>query len=113
MIPSTLHSDSFIPFTDQQLIAMRELYESGKSAKDISAIYGIDPGSVRRRLKIMQVKLRPQGRKQLFDDDQCIKMVILKEKSGLTISSLAARYGCGDRAINEALLRGRSLIDSE
>ena len=58
---NTEHSQ-YIPFTKEQLKQMADMYRAGKSSYQISRVYGIDHASVIRRLKMMGVTMRPQGR---------------------------------------------------
>lgn len=109
MRESVFESERFIPFTPEQLDDMRAQYEAGKNTYEIGSIFGIDPGSVRRRLRIMGVEVRTRGRKPKFTDDECFMILQSKEANNLTIKVLAERHGCSDRVICDALLRGRAV----
>lgn len=53
-----------IPFTDQQLKRMADMYKLGHSSRKISAIFGISQTAVLRRLHTMGVKVRDPGSKE-------------------------------------------------
>lgn len=51
----------YIPFTDEQLKALADMYREGRSARSLSIIYGVSAETVRRRLEAMGVELRGRG----------------------------------------------------
>lgn len=55
-------SEKFIPFTDAQMARLKQSYLAGETTRSLAKVYGISPCTVRRRLLIMDVTLRPQGR---------------------------------------------------
>lgn len=50
-----------IPFTDQQLKAMAELYGRGTTSRRLASIYGISQKAVLRRLRALGVRVRTRG----------------------------------------------------
>lgn len=54
-----------IPFTDEQYERMKSLYLNGKSSRDISEIFGICQSSVLRRLRQMDIAIRPVGSRHM------------------------------------------------
>jgi len=54
-----------IQFTDEQYERMKSLYLSGKSSRQISEIYGICQSSVLRRLRQMNITIRPVGSRHM------------------------------------------------
>lgn len=54
-----------IPFTDAQYAQMRALYSSGKSSREIASMFGICQSSVLRRLRQMNVDVRPVGSRHM------------------------------------------------
>jgi len=51
-----------IPFTDLQMRQMIASYKTGKSARQLAAIYGISQKSVLRRLHTLGADVRAKGR---------------------------------------------------
>lgn len=51
-----------IPFDDDQLSRLANMYREGKSAREIAKVYGINQNSVIRRLATLGVEMRRQGR---------------------------------------------------
>lgn len=58
----------FIPFTDEQLQRLADLYRNGWSTRKLGARYGISACTVRRRLLAMGVTLRGQGKWHVVTD---------------------------------------------
>lgn len=77
------HSTS-IPFTGAQYDRMKALYESGKSASQISSIFGISKSSVLRRLHALDIDVRSVGSK-------CAR--------GLIVAAEAAEHGAHCQSI--------------
>lgn len=98
-----------VPYTDEQLARMRQMYEEDrKGTVEIGKIYGIDAKSVAKRLKRMGVIIRKGGSQRRFTDAVCEQIVKEKEE-GYTIEFLAARYECSMRKICYALQWGRKI----
>lgn len=112
MQKSVFDSDRFLPFTNEQMDLMKRKYESGETSEVIANEFGIDPNTVRRRLKLMGVPIRTRGKKPMFSDDDCLQMLHRKSSQSLTIKMLAEKHGCSDRVICDALLRGRNLANN-
>jgi len=51
----------YIQFTPEQLQALAEMYNAGRSTRTLAARYGVSPCTVRRRLVSMGVPLRGRG----------------------------------------------------
>lgn len=72
-------SDRHIPFTTEQLDAMKAMYLAGNGVTAISDKYGIAPSTVRNRLSSMGVEARPRGRTRVMSDEVHERVKVLRQ----------------------------------
>lgn len=99
----------FIQFTDDQLRRMVTMYLDGNSCYRLAKIFGINPCAITKRLRMMGVKIRPRGRRNLYSDQECAAMYAHKVRDSLTIQAMAKYYSIGARTVVDIIGRARAL----
>ena len=79
-----------------------QFYEAGQSCYDIAEKFGCSADVIHQILKNHDVKMRPTNTPGKFSEDICRKIVDLY-KQGHAQKSIAARFGCGVRAVKRIL----------
>ena len=79
-----------------------QMYEAGQSCDTIAKEFGCSHGNIHRILQIHDVKMRPSNSPGKFSEDICRKIIDMY-KQGHSQDSIAARFGCGKKAIKRVL----------
>lgn len=76
----TNHS-TYVPFTDEQLQRMGELYLEGLSFRKLSVIYGISAHAVDRRLKWMGIPARKPGSRAKVTPETLVQVAAMRARN--------------------------------
>ena len=79
-----------------------QMYEAGQSCDTIAKEFGCSHANIHRILQIHDVKMRPSTSPGKFSEDICRKIIDMY-KQGHSQDSIAARFGCGKKAIKRVL----------
>lgn len=106
------HDRRFIPFTEEQLQALADLYRAGHSTRKLSARYGISPCTVRRRLLALGVTLR--GHAPIRSATvQVMEIAHRMRKEGRGWRSIAEATGVKADTIMGAMRRERTRLSEQ
>lgn len=97
----------YIPFTDEQLWRMIELYYEGWSTRNLAGRYGISPCTVRRRLLKLGVKLRGTGKSHVVTE-QVLATAHRMRAEGTGWRAIVAATGVHADSIMNAMRRERA-----
>lgn len=89
---------AFIPFEDEQLKRMAELYNAGKTFAQLSESYGVSETVIKRRLLEQGVQLRSRGKRRIYTASQMVEVDDLRA-SGTSWEAIADRFDCPIRRI--------------
>lgn len=97
----------YIPFTDEQLQRLCEMYKEGWSTRKLAARYGVSPCTVRRRLLKLGVKLRGTGKNHVVTE-QVMATAYRMRTEGTGWRAIVAATGVRSDSIQNAMRRERS-----
>jgi hypothetical protein len=86
-----------IPFTKEQLEAMRDSYIAGSTIYALSVEYGISSTAVRDRLIAEKVRIRPRGSRKGKRDPRAADAIRALRKAGLKVEEICHEFGICER----------------
>lgn len=107
--PMNVDDGRYIPFTDEQLMRMDELYIAGASTRKLSAIYGIADSSVRRRLRMRGISIRKRGQQPLITVEEAAAVAALRA-DGVRWVEISRMFGRAISSLQQALIRHNSQL---
>lgn len=100
------YDNRYIEFTQEQLLALKDMYLAGQSTRKLSKRYGISPTTVQRRLQAMGVVLRDITRNYLVTDS-VLETANRMRSAGARWKHVEAATGVKPQAIMGAIRRNR------
>lgn len=104
LAPSNFDHGSTIPFTDEQLHQMADLYQSGVSLRKVGDKFGICQAAVTRRMLAVGVEIRhcPAATKVT---DQIALQIIDMRRQGKTWKHISHQLGYAIRTMQDGVAR--------
>lgn len=96
----------YIPFTDEQLKALGDMYLAGQSTHRLAKRYGISPTTVMRRLLARGITLRPLRENRVATDEVLATAQRMREE-GKAWRHIEKATGVLPRSIMGAMRRKR------
>lgn len=103
------YDNRYIEFTQEQLLALKDMYLAGQSTRKLSKRYGISPTTVQRRLQAMGVELRDITRNYLVTDS-VLETANRMRNAGARWKHVEAATGVKPQAIMGAIRRNRKRV---
>lgn len=104
LAPSNFDHGSTIPFTDEQLRDMADLYESGVSLRKVGDKFGICQNAVTRRMLAIGVEIR-HWRAATKVTDQIALQIIDMRRQGKTWKQISHQLGYVIRTMQDGVAR--------